>query len=290
MQHTDFTLTKANGQPRKPRNQAEFRSAYIADLELVAETNGRTLSDVPPLPIRRPTSRVGRKSLRKSFDADCKRLRREAGAPARTGPPIPGSERTGHRRFYTLEQCRHGAHLSGIARRDQALPVWQRIQVLHYRRHSIRDISHQVGLSSSQVHRVIEGRLWRGDGERKRSPSGMVVNSVRGTPRPWARVLALNEVYRSRCGGQDQLYKRLTTRQEGYLKGIVKHRGRDHAAAVVAATAHYVLSMADLDVVAAVEKVNQDSGYQPAAETYRATTYGQRRLPSSTVCVGDGNS
>ena len=44
MQHTDFTLTKANGQPRKPRNQAEFRSAYIADLELVAETNGRTLS------------------------------------------------------------------------------------------------------------------------------------------------------------------------------------------------------------------------------------------------------
>ena len=284
-----YTLTKANGQPRRPHNQAKFRSVYIADLELVAETNGRTLSDVPPLPIRRPTSRTGRKSLRKSFDADCRRLRREAGAPARTGPPIPGSERNGHRRFYTLEQCRHGAHLSGIARRDQALPVWQRIQVLHYRRHSIRDISRQVGLSSSQVHRVIRARLWRAVGKRKQTPFGMVVYNVHGTRRTWARVLALNEVYRSRCWGQDKLYLRLRSCQEGYLRGIIKHRGPDYAAAVVAATTSYVQSLSALDVAAAVRQVNLDSGYQPAAGTYRGATYGQRRWPFSTACEDGGS-
>ena len=285
MQHTDYTLTKASGQPRKPRNQAEFRSVYIADLTRAAEANGITLSNVPQLPIRRPTSRTGRKSLRKTFDADCRRLRREAGVTALTGPPIPGSERTGHRRFYTLDQCRRGARLSGIARRDQAMPRWKQIQALHYQsRHSLRDISRQVGLSLSQVHRVVEGRLWRGDGEHKGSPFGVVVNSVRETPRTWARVLVLNEVYRSRCWGGTRLYKRMTARQGAYLKGIIKNRGPDHAAAVVAATESYVRSLSDLDVAMAVKQVNLDSGYQPAAGTYHGATFWQRRGPSSTAC------
>ena len=187
-----YTPTKASGQIRRPRNQAEFRSVYIADLTRTAKANGTlsNLTNIPELPIRRPTSRTGRKSLRKTFDADCRRLRREAGAPARTGPPIPGSEKTGHRRFYTLEQQRRGTYLSGISRKDQAAPTWERIQQLHYRRCSIRAIARQVGLSSSQVHRVIAGRLWRADGERIRTPS-LVVNSVKGTPHTWARVLAL---------------------------------------------------------------------------------------------------
>ena len=143
MQHTDFTITKASGQPRKPRNQAEFRSVYIADLTRAAEANGTlsNLTNIPTLPIPSPTSRTGRKSLRKPFDADCRRLRREAGVPAVSGPPIPGSEHNGHRRFYTLEQCRQGQRLSAIARRDQALPRWLQIQTLHYRRHSLRDIA-----------------------------------------------------------------------------------------------------------------------------------------------------
>ena len=207
MPPSDFTLTKASGQLRRPRNQAEFRSLYIADLARAAEANGVTLSNVPQMPIRRPTSHTGRKALRKTFDADCRRLRREAGAPALTGPPIPGSERTGHRRFYTLAQCRRGARLSGIARRDQAMPRWEQIQALHYRRLSLRAIARQVEMSVAQVHRVVAGRLWRREGERKRSPSRVVVNSVRGIPRTWARVLALNEVYRRRCRGEDGLYK-----------------------------------------------------------------------------------
>ena len=121
MQHTDYTLTKASGQARKPRNQAEFRSVYIADLARAAEANDIILSNPPELPIPAPTSRVGKKTLRKTFDADCRRLRREADVPARSGPPIPGSEQTGHRRWYTLAQCRHGGRLSGVARRDQAM-------------------------------------------------------------------------------------------------------------------------------------------------------------------------
>ena len=187
MQPTNFTLTKAGGQPRKPRNQAEFRSVYIADLARAAEANDIILSNPPELPIPAPTSRVGKKTLRKTFDADCRRLRREAGVPARSGPPIPGSEQTGHRRWYTLAQCRHGGRLSGVARRDQAMPRWERIQQLHYRRHSLRTIARQVGLSHAQVGRVVAGRLWRMDGSPKQSPSMVVVNSVRGTPRQdWA--------------------------------------------------------------------------------------------------------
>ena len=272
------TLQRLSGQSRKPRNQAEFRSVYIADLQQVAETNGLTLSDVPPLPIRSPKSRVGRKSLQKTFDADCRRLRREAGAPARTGPPIPGSEHNGHRRFYTLEQCRHGGRLSGKARRDQAKPRWVHIQTLHYRGHSLRAISRQVGLSLSQVHRVVANRLWQEDGEAKRSSYRVMGNSLRGTPRQWARALALNEVYRSRCWSADKLLHRLTVRREAYIEGIVKNRGPDYAAAVVAATERYVISLADLDVATAVRRVNQDSGYRPAGAVaaYRESTSWQR--------------
>ena len=290
MQHTNFTLTKASGQPRKPRNQAEFRSVYIADLTRAAEVNGTlsSLTNIPELPIHRPTSRTGRKSLRKSFDADCKRLRREAHAPAVSGPPIPGSEQTGHRRFYTLNQCRQGGRLSGIARREQAMPRWQRIQTLHYRRNSLRAIAHQVGLSRSQVCRVVSGRFWRRDGSPTRSPS-VVVNSVRGTPRKWARVLALNELYLSRCSGEARVYPRLVARQGAYLKGIIKNRGQDHATAVAAATTSYVESLASLTVAAAVRQVNLDSGYQPAAGTYHAATFWQRREPSSTACEDGGS-
>ena len=289
MQHTNFTLTKPNGQPRKPRNQAEFRSVYIADLTRAAEANGGILTNVPTLPIPSPTSRTGRKSLRKSFDADCKRLRREAGVPATSGPPIPGSEQTGHRRFYTLTQCRRGGRLSGIARRDQAMTRWQRIQQLHYRRYSLRAIARQVGLGHAQVGRVVAGRLWRRDGGPVMSPSVVVVNSVRGTPRPWARVLALNELYLSRCHGEARIYKRLIARQGAYLKGIIKNRGLDHAAAIAAATTSYVVSLAHLDVAAAVRQVNQDSGYQPAVGAYRESTSWQRRLPSSTACEDGGS-
>ena len=278
---SEYTLTKANGQsrkPRKPRNQAEFRSVYIADLQQVAATNGLTLTDVPPLPICRPTSRTGRKALQKTFDADCRRLRRESGAPALTGPPIPGSEHQGHRRFYTLEQCRRGARLSAIARRDQARPRWLQIQTLHYRRQSLRSIARQVDLSLSQVHRVVAGRLWREDGadekdganegnegRAERSPFGLVVNNARGTPQAWVRVLALIEVYRSRCLGDGKLLKRLTKRQEAYIEGVVKNRGPDYAAAVVEATERYVISLADLDTAAAVQRVNHDSGHRLAA-------------------------
>ena len=267
MQHAEFTLKRRNGQPRKPRNQAEFRTVYIRDLLRDAEANGTlsNLTNVPQLPISRPTSRTGRKSLRKSFDASCKCLRRQAGVPARTGPPIPGSELTGHRRWYTLAQCRHGGRLSGIARRDQAMPRWHQIQQLHYRRHGLRAIARRVGLSHTQVGRVVSGRLWRMGGSPQRSPSRVLVNSVHVPPRPWARVLALNEVYRSRCQGEGRLYKWMTARQEGYVKGILKNLGPDTAEAIVEATKSYVLSLASLDVAKAVQKINDDAGYKRRA-------------------------
>ena len=167
------------------------------------------------------------------------------------------------------------------------MPRWLQIQTLHYRRYSLRSIARQLDLSRSQVHRVVAGRRWREDGDDDddggtgRTPSGLVVNHARGTPQAWVRVLALNEIYRSRCLGDGKLLKRLTARQGAYLEGVVKNRGPDYAGAAVEATERYVMSLADLDVAAAVQRVNQDSGHRPA---YRGSTYGQRRLLFSTVC------
>ena len=63
-------------------------------------------------------------------------------------------------------------------------------------------------------------------------------------------------------------YKRLTSTPGGlFERGLVKNRGPDYAAAAVAKqrTRSYVVSLASLDVAAAVQRLNQDSGYQPAA-------------------------
>ena len=261
MQPIHFTVTTASGQPRKPRNQAEFRSQYLADIARVAEASGIILTNLPDLPIRKPTSRTGRKATQKAFDATCRRLRREARVPARSGPPIPGSERSGHRRFYTLDQCRRGGRHSGAQRRRQAMPRWEDIQTLHYRRHSIRAIARQVGLSSSQVHRVVAGRRWRDTGVPMRSPSPVVVNSVGGTRRPWARALALNSLYLGQCWAGTPAHQRMATRRDRYVMGITKHRGEDIAATIVAATDTYVRSLSHLDVELAVRQVNLDSGY-----------------------------
>ena len=170
---------------------------------------------------------------------------------------------------------------------------WKRIQTLHYRRHSLRSIARQVGLSRSQAQRVVVGRLWR-DGEPDGTQPPLVVNSVRGTPHPWARVMALNGLYIRRCRANHvhrdmekrpcDTCQRLTTRRKKYLKGVRKHRGRDRAKVIAAATETYVLSLSHLDVAAAVRQVNQDSGYQPAAGTYHGATFWQRRGPSSTAC------
>ena len=75
----------------------------------------------------------------------------------------------------------------------------------------------------------------------------------------------LNEVYRSRCPVEAKIYKRLTTRQAAYMKGIIKERGPDHAASVVEATESYVQSLSALDVAVAVRQVNLDSGYRVRA-------------------------
>ena len=194
-------------------------------------------------------------------------------------PPIPGSERNGHRRFYTLEQSRHGAHLSGIARRDQAMP-----QVVTDSDSPLPSSLSQGHISPggplpAQVHRVVAGRLWREAGEPPWPPS-VVVNSARGTPRRWARTLALGEVYRSRCRVGGKLLKWLTKRQGAYIKGIVKNRGPDHAAEIVAATERYVLSLSHLDVSAAVRRLNQDSGYRVRRGTAnRGSTSWRHRVP-----------
>ena len=169
------------------------------------------------------------------------------------------------------------------------MPRWHQIQQLYYRRHALRAIARQVGLSHTQVRRIVAGRLWRMDVSHQRSPSRVLVHSVQVPPRTWSRILALQGVYRSRCRGEDGLYKRMTARQGAYLKGIIKNRGVEQAEKIEMATTSYVQSLSALDVEVAVQQVNLDSGYQPAVGTYHGATFWQRRGPSSTACEDGGS-
>ena len=74
-----------------------------------------------------------------------------------------------------------------------------------------------------------------------------------------------------------------------WCRRTCKHYLAYREAVALAATKSYVLSLASLDVAASVRQVNLDSGYQPAAGTYHAATFWQRREPSSTACEDGGS-
>ena len=74
-----------------------------------------------------------------------------------------------------------------------------------------------------------------------------------------------------------------------WYRRTCKHYRAYREAVALAATESYVLSLASLDVAASVRQVNLDSGYQPAAGTYHAATFWQRREPSSTACEDGGS-
>ena len=104
-------------------------------------------------------SRVGRKLARKTLDAFYVASRRYQGSPAKSGPPIPNSEKWGRRQFYTLEQERLGGRRSGATRRRQAQPRWRQVMNLRRRGFSIREIARTVGYSAGWICKLIRRLL-----------------------------------------------------------------------------------------------------------------------------------
>ena len=75
-------------------------------------------------------SRIGKKLVRKALDRYYSALRLSDRRAAKSGPPVPHSEKQGRRRFYDLDQCRRGGRRSGEARRRKAEKKWQAVETL----------------------------------------------------------------------------------------------------------------------------------------------------------------
>ena len=261
MQHADFTITKASGQPRKPRNQGRVSEQYIADLEQQAAANGIILSNLLSSPsaaaIPARAARLYRKPL--MLHADVYAGSRSTGAVWTTNPRQRANRDNGvgthWKKCHVVAVVRAWCGDCGHAQVGKSTD--SPLQTTHPTGHSSPG-----WIVTTQVQRIVAGRRWRKDGQPRRSPQGVVVNSVRGTPHTWARALALNDLILGQCWAGTQAHKRMVTRREKYLRGITKHRGAEAAATVVAATETYVKSLAHLDVHLAVAQVNLDSGYK----------------------------
>ena len=166
------------------------KSSREVDGRIGHPSNGPAFPDVDRL----GKSRIGRKLHRKALDRYHADRRRYEGRPAKSGPPIPNSEKHGRREFYSLEQCRRGGRRSGEARRRKAAKKWREVCTLRHRGFGIRQIARIVGYSAAWVSKLVK-RLWS-------NPAEALTEHYHHQPtRPlWAshgsRVLTLAVLYR----------------------------------------------------------------------------------------------
>ena len=102
----------------------------------------------PDLSRLSPNSHLGRKLRRKAVDAYCVAHRQWQGRPAKSGPPVPNSEKHGRRDFYTLGEAKRGGIKSGVARRNKAAAKWRAVTILAKRGKGVRQIARIVGYSA----------------------------------------------------------------------------------------------------------------------------------------------
>ena len=101
-------------------------------------------------------SRIGRKLARKAIDAYHKAQRLASGRLAQSGPPIPNSEKHGHREYFTLTQAVKGGVHSGFVRDRRAQPKHNRVRGLRAWGFTIRAIAEIVGYSMRHVRRILD--------------------------------------------------------------------------------------------------------------------------------------
>ena len=109
------------------------------------------------------------------------RRRQYDGSPAKSGPPVPNSQKRGRRAFYSLEQARRGGRRSGEARRRKAEKKWLEVCTLPRRGFGVRQIARAVGFTAGWVSQLVR-RLLPGSG--RRLANTITTNHRPPTPRP----------------------------------------------------------------------------------------------------------
>ena len=105
---------------------------------------------------------------RQLLDAYYKALRRWSRRPAKSGPPIPKSERNGRRDFYTLRHSRNRGRKSGRVRLAKAIPRHKEVIRLRHQGHNpTSDRPAMVGYSLGWVYRILKGIALKSTGLRE---------------------------------------------------------------------------------------------------------------------------
>ena len=145
------------------------------------------------------TSRIGRKLRRKALDAYRVALRRYEGRPAKSGPPIPNSEKHGRREFYSMDQARRGWLRSLQVRQSEAKPKYDQCKRLRFAGRLLREIAEIVGYSIGHVSKIVRGKIRRPRAASLRAAAGGDNANANAMP-IWAkhgsRTLTLAVLYR----------------------------------------------------------------------------------------------
>ena len=220
----------------------------------------------PDLSRHSKSSRIGRKRIRKALDV-YHRQRRESGTPARSGPPIPGSEKHGRREFYTLEQAKSGGRIRGERQRGRAKPKHDRVRRLHGLGFNQPRIARIVGYSQGYISRILAGKASTAKAAQQSDIKAISEQSNQPGGNP---VLALCELYIRRLerllASSERTGKELKDmaghlkgyrkRKDAYILGIRRNAGDDVALAVVRRTTEWLRTLFDLDIAAAIRAVN----------------------------------
>ena len=207
---------------------------------------------------------------RQLLDAYYKALRRWSGRPAKSGPPIPKSERNGRRDFYTLRHSRNRGRKSGRVRLAKAIPRHKEVIRLRQQGHNPRQIAQRVGYSLGWVYRILKGIALKSTGLREHiiHPS----QSVR-TVKPaysLARILA----YQWHVAGLlkatdhdqrnrmrlDRLLKGFQRREAAYRATLLAKVPDSVASLIVAATDRLVWRLRGEPIEFAIREINSAQG------------------------------
>ena len=229
-------------------------------------------------------SRTGRNRRRRAIDRYHVRLRRFEGRPAKSGPPVPHSEKTGCRQFYRLEQCEYGRRKGLETRRRKAAPKHKAVDhLLNHTRHSYRIIGEMVGYSAARVCQL--AKKFRAATVKAlnlhihhQPPQQPDLPQPRPSKPDTTRALVLMLIYSNRLVAllSQNPTRKARARWEGQLYGFPKgsyqarlkryvasiHRQSPDAATDALAGAFvYADGLSDLPVDEAVRTVNRDFGW-----------------------------
>ena len=251
-------------------------------------TTEDTLSDAPivdnppayPDIDRLGTSRIGRKLRRKTLDKYYTALRKYEGRPAKSGPPIPNSEKHGARRFYTMRQVRCGWERGLATRRRRAAPRHRLVRyLLNHTRLSYRLIGERVGYSAARICQLAKEfraamvkalnlhihHQPQADREKPDAPRSLtllllngiqLVRLVEGSP-------AKREA--ARYGGLLYGYRKgsIKARLRAYMGALHRKTGLVASTEALADAWAYAESLAALPIDEAIRRLNQAYGWRP---------------------------